>query len=417
MAQREDKMRNLILLGSVFALVGAGLSFYALLHHLELKSLGATSFGCNISDALSCDDVANSKFAEDPWGHPMGVYGIGYFLGLIALLVTSRVKPNLRQDTLQAYGALVIFGALVSLVLLGISHFVIGKICPTCVGIYAVTFVQLAVFFFSRDAVPGPWSVKSVSNGGWFAIAALAVSLVAFKAFAPPRTSPHLTLDNARTPEQVGLNKADEADAPVARAGVLGLLDSNPSPSVKIELTAYSGLGEDFHKGSPDAKVKIVEFADFQCPACGNAARALRTLHGEFGDKLLVVFKNFPLDSSCNQAVQTKMHQHACTAARIARCAGANGKFWPMHDRIFENQSSIDDTSLTAWAKEAGMSDAQIKECRESKDVLAKIQDDARQASEAGLQGTPTLFINGQKYNGQSDVESLRAIIQALLAS
>ncbi|RZA25438.1 MAG: hypothetical protein EOP10_06880 [Proteobacteria bacterium] len=415
MAQREDKLRNLILLGSIFALVGIGLSLYSLVHHIELKTLGSTTFACNISDTLSCDDIANSKYAEDPWGNPVGVYGIGYFLGLLALLVTARVKEHLRKDALQAYGVLVVIGVLVSITFGSISHFIIGKICPTCVGVYLVTLVQLAVLFFSREAIPGPMNVKSVTNGAWYSIIALALVIAGYSVFKP-RTSPHLKLDNARTAEEVGLKDEGAPPAQSKAVGPLALLDASPSPSVKIDLSAYSGLGEDFHKGSPDAKVKIVEFADFQCPACSHASKALKQVHAEFGDKILVVFKNFPLDSSCNSSVQTKMHAHACTAARLARCAGTAGKFWPMHDRLFENQSSIDETSLTAWAKELGLSDAQIKECKESKDVLAKIQDDARQASEAGLQGTPTLFINGQKYNGNVDVETMRSIIQALLA-
>ncbi len=415
MAQREDKLRNLILLGSIFALVGIGLSLYSLVHHIELKTLGATTFACNISDTLSCDDIANSKYAEDPWGNPVGVYGIGYFLGLLALLVTARVKENLRKDALQAYSVLVVIGVLVSITFGSISHFIIGKICPTCVGVYLVTLVQLAVLFFSREAIPGPMNVKSVSNGAWYSIIALALVIAGYSAFKP-RTSPHLKLDNPRTAEEVAYKGESAPSAQPKAVGPLALLDSSPSPSVKIDLSAYSGLGEDFHKGSADAKVKIVEFADFQCPACSHASKALKQVHAEFGDKILVVFKNFPLDSSCNTSVQTKMHAHACTAARLARCAGSVGKFWPMHDRLFENQSSIDETSLTAWAKELGLSDAQIKECKESKDVLAKIQDDARQASEAGLQGTPTLFINGQKYNGNVDVDTMRSIIQALLA-
>jgi protein-disulfide isomerase/uncharacterized membrane protein len=415
MAQREDKLRNLILLGSVFALVGIGLSLYSLVHHIELKTLGSTTFACNISDTLSCDDIANSKYSEDPWGNPVGVYGIGYFLGLLTLLVTARVKDNLRKDALQAYSTLVVIGVLVSITFGSISHFIIGKICPTCVGIYLVTFVQLAVLYFSREAIPGPLNVKSIGNGAWYSIVALALVITGYSIYKP-RTSHNLKLDNPRTAEELGLKGAETSAEKSPAVGPLAMLDSSPSPSVKVDLSAYSGLGEDFHKGSTDAKVKIVEFADFQCPACSHAAKAMKQIHAEFGDKILVVFKNFPLDSSCNSGVQTKMHAHACTAARLARCAGSTGKFWAMHDRLFENQSSIDETSLTAWAKELGLSDEQIKECRESKDVLAKIQDDARQASEAGLQGTPTLFINGQKYNGNPDVESLRTIIQALLA-
>lgn len=416
MNQRDEKLRNLILLGSIFALVGLGLSFYTLFHHIELKTLGHTNFSCNINETLSCDDIANSKFAEDPWGNPMGVYGIGYFLGLFALLIVARVKEELRKDALQAYGALVVIGVLVSLTLLGISEFIIGKICPTCVGIYLITFAQGAVLFFSRDAVPKPLSFKSTTNGAWYSIIALGIAIAGFQIFKP-RMPSNLTLDNPKSGQELEEVRKLIHEQSKSNPGPLASLDSAVSPSVKIDLTPYSGLGEDFHKGSPDAKVKIAEFVDFQCPACGTASKTMRQLHTEFGDKVLIVFKNFPLSSDCNTSVQTKMHAHACAAAKLARCAGANGKFWELHNQLFDNQTNINETSVIAWAKEyGGLNDVQIKECLVSKDVALKIQDDARQANEAGLQGTPTIFFNGQKYNGNADIDSLRAIIQALLA-
>jgi protein-disulfide isomerase/uncharacterized membrane protein len=417
MNQRDEKLRNLVLLGTIFALVGLGLSFYSLFHHLELKQLGHTSFSCNISDTFSCDDIANSKFAEDPWKNPMGVYGIGYFLGLVALLITARAKESLRKDALQAYAALVIIGVLTSITLFGISEFIIGKICPTCVGIYLITVVQAVILFLSRDAIPKPISFKSTTNGAWYAVIALAVAIAGYQ-IIKPRAPSNLTLDNPKAGEELeAIRDAIDAESK-SSTGPLALLSPDVSTSVTIDLNAYSGLGEDFHKGSPDAKVKIVEFVDFQCPACANASKAMRKIADEFGDKVLIVFKNFPLDSSCNTSVQTKMHVHACTAAKLARCAGANGKFWPMQNQLFDNQSNINETSMTAWAKEfGGLNDTQIKECLASKDVAAKIQDDARQASEAGLQGTPTIFINGKKFNGGADVDQLRAVIQALLES
>ncbi|MBC7659607.1 MAG: thioredoxin domain-containing protein [Chitinophagaceae bacterium] len=417
MNQRDDKLRNLVLLGSIFALVGLGLSFYSLFHHIELKAVGHTSFSCNINEALSCDDIANSKFAEDPWGNPMGVYGIGYFLGLLILLITSRVKETLQRDTLQAYSALVVIGALVSITLFCISEFIIGKICPTCVGIYLITFAQLAVWFFSREAIPRPWSISGITNGAWYSVVALLAAIAVYQG-VKPRAPSNMTLDNPKAGEELADLRKQIVDASKSAPGPLALLDAVVSPAVKIDLTAYSGLGEDFHRGSAEAKVKIVEFADYQCPACGNAAKTMRQIHQEFGDKVLIVFKNYPLDNSCNPSINTKMHQFACQAARYSRCAGANGKFWDMNEHMYENQKAIDATSLVAWVKTVGgLSDQQVKECDQSKDVLAKIQDDVKQANEAGLQGTPTLFFNGQKYNGNVDVESIRSIIQALLAS
>jgi protein-disulfide isomerase len=284
--------------------------------------------------------------------------------------------------------------------------------CPTCMAIYFVTIVQALILFFTREGVPGPWSIKSITNGGWYGITALAAVIALYQIFKPHPSN--LQLDNPKTLEEIAAVQQEAANKTL---GPLAMLDSNVSESVKIDTSAYSGMGEDYRVGSDDAKVKVVEFADFQCPACGHASSAIKQLHSEFGDRVLIVFKNYPLDNTCNQTMNVKMHQYACEAAFAARCAGSIGKFWDMYYKLFENQNSIDSTRLLAWQKEAGLSDQQIKECKTSKDILNKIQDDAKQASAAGLQGTPTIFVNGKKFNGQVEFESLRAVVQALLDS
>ena len=415
MEQREEKFKNLLLLGSILAVLGIGLSIYALLHHLELKHSGSTSFACNINDTLSCDDIANSKFAEDPWGNPMGVYGIGYFLGLFALLITARVKENLRQDALQAYSVMAVIGVIVSIALFGISEFVIGKICPTCVGIYAVTLMQAAVLFFTRDAIPKPWNMKSISNGGWYGIIALVATVAVYQVVKPVSTR-NFKADNPMSQEEVQKHM-EKLGASRGESPILASLDPTPSPSVKIDFTAYSGLGEDYRKGSDDAKVKIVEFADYQCPSCATASKVMKALHADMGDKVLIVFKNFPLDSTCNPTMQSKMHPFACEAAIMTRCAAQVGKFWELNERIFDNYRDIDSTRLVAWAKDVGLNDDQIKQCKASADIVKKIQDDVKQANEAGLTGTPTIFINGRKYNGAVDPETLKQVVEALLNS
>ncbi|HYX34647.1 MAG TPA: thioredoxin domain-containing protein [Oligoflexus sp.] len=411
MEHREEKFKNLLLLGSILAVLGIGLSIYSLMHHLELKQAGATNFACNINDTLSCDDIANSKYAEDPWANPMGVYGIGYFLGLFALLMTARVKANLRQDALQAYAVMVGIGVVTSIVLFGISEFIIGKICPTCIGIYAVTLMQGAVLFFSRDAIPKPWNIKSISNGGWYGIIALVATIAVYQVVKPASTR-NFKPDNPMTDAEV--KKHMEKLGANREAPILASLDPTPSPAIKIDFTAYSGLGEDYRKGSDDAKVKIVEFADYQCPACATASKAMKALAADLGDKVLIVFKNFPLDSTCNPSVQTKMHAFACEAAIMTRCAGQIGKFWEMNEKVYDNYRDIDSTRLIAWAKDVGLNDDQIKQCKASPDIVKKIQDDVKQANEAGLSGTPTIFINGRKYNGAVEPETMKQVVQAL---
>ncbi len=412
-ANRDEKLKTIVLLGSVLAVLGLGISLYSLYHHIELKYLGEGGFACNINDTLSCDSVANSKYSEDPWGNPLGVHGAGYFLGLLALLIVSRVKESMRDEALQAYAALVGIGVVVSLALAGISHFSIGKLCPTCMGIYAITFLQAAILFFSREALPRPFNLKQATNGAWYVVMALAVCVALFQMFKPSRTQ-NITLDVPKTREEIA-----DLQKQVASSGTLALasLDNKESPSVKIDYSAYSGLGEDYRKGSDEAKVKIVEYVDFQCPACASASRVLRQLSAEYGDRILVVFKNYPLDKTCNPGMQSAMHPFACQTAVLARCVGAYGRFWEFANKAFDNQQNIDATRIVAWAKELGLADEQISQCQNSKDIVAKIQDDIRQGNESGLTGTPTLFINGRRYNGPLDPNEMRRVIDALLAS
>lgn len=417
-SSRDEKFKNLIVLGTVFALLGLGISLYSLYHHIELKYFGEAGFMCNINDSLSCDDVANSRFSEDMWGNPLGIYGAGYFLGLIALLVVSRLKDALRSQALQTYGVLVAIGVLVSLTLGGISHFVIGKLCPSCIAVYVVTFAQAGILYFCREAIPRPLSFKQISNGSWYAVMALGVSIALFQLLKPAPTR-NLTLDVPKTGEELAAlrQKLAESGGLASGPSVLDSLSPQTAGGLKIDFSAYSGLGEDYRKGSDEAKVKIVEFADFQCPACATASKVMRQIANEFGDRVLIVFKSYPLDNVCNPGMQRAMHPFACEAAVLTRCAGTYGKFWPMHDKIFDNQSSIDSTRMTAWAKDLGLSNEQIEQCKASKDIVAKIQDDIRQANESGLTGTPTIFMNGRKYNGPLNFDELKSVIQALLES
>ena len=409
---REEKLKTLILLGTVLALLGLAVSTYSLYHHIELKYFGEGGFSCNINETLSCDDVARSRFSEDPWGNPLGVYGAGYFLGLGLLLIVGFFKEAFRRETLQAYTAMVITGVLVSLSLGALSHYSLGKLCPTCMVIYLITFFQALILWFTREALPRPFTLKEVTNGGWYGILALIVAIGIFQ-MAKPSTSHKLTLDIPKDSEQLEVLKKqiEAAQAP----GILAMLEKQPTDAFRIDASAYSGLGEDFRKGSDDAKVKIVEFADYQCPACGQASRVMRQMASEFGDKIQIVFKNYPLDNSCNPNLPRAMHAFACQAALLTRCAGTYGHFWELHNKFFDNQEKINETTVIAWSKDAGLTDAQIQQCLKSKDQLAKVQDDIKQGSATGLTGTPTIFFNGRKYNGPVDAEVIRRVIQALL--
>ena len=176
-------------------------------------------------------------------------------------------------------------------------------------------------------------------------------------------------------------------------------------------------MGEDYRKGNDNAKVVIQEFADFQCPACARVASIVNQISKEYQDSILVVFRNYPLDKACNSSITRELHQYACKAAVMARCAGTIGQFWQYHDKVFEQQDQMQsDTFLKKLGTSVGLSDDQINNCWSSKDILAKIKSDVTLANKIEVNSTPTLFINGKQYLGSKGVDSLRAEINKLLA-
>jgi protein-disulfide isomerase len=152
-------------------------------------------------------------------------------------------------------------------------------------------------------------------------------------------------------------------------------------------------------KGPDDAPVTIVEFSDFQCPACGQAFRDLHDVLATRTDVRLV-FRNFPLDSSCNEAVPRPLHPDACLAAMAAECARRQNRFWEYHDRLFANQHTLDRDSLFRYARELGLDIATFRTCLDDPATRSRITDDVRAGIAAGLESTPTLFINGRRIDG-----------------
>jgi len=152
-------------------------------------------------------------------------------------------------------------------------------------------------------------------------------------------------------------------------------------------------------KGNPNAPVTIVEFSDFQCPACAQARRDLHDLLERRTDVRLV-FRNFPLDSSCNEALPRAVHPEACMAAIAAECARRQNRFWEYHDRLFENQHTLDRESLFRYARDLGLDVPTFRTCLDDPEARSRVSDDVRAGIAAGIESTPTLFINGRRIDG-----------------
>ena len=164
---------------------------------------------------------------------------------------------------------------------------------------------------------------------------------------------------------------------------------------------------KDHIKGTPDAPIELVEFGDYQCPHCAAAYPILKAIERAYGKDLKFVFRHFPL---------SEIHQYAQAAAIAAEAAGQQGKFWQMHDIIFERQPELSVGSLLDFAEELGLNMMKLKKDMTDKTIVGKIEADFESGVRSGVNGTPSFFINGHKYNGVYDFDSLAAAIETLIS-
>jgi len=172
-------------------------------------------------------------------------------------------------------------------------------------------------------------------------------------------------------------------------------------------MSKQPGMTEDDHvRGGSDAVVTLIEYGDFQCPYCARAHAALGELQRQHGKRLRLVYRHLPLSS---------LHPLAQPLAEAAEAAGAQGKFWEMHDALFENQGMLDEDALPALAGAMGIDGGRFRDDFESGRYRDKVLAQAEEGRAMGASGTPSFFINGERYHGDSDHASLaQAIEQAL---
>jgi protein-disulfide isomerase len=161
----------------------------------------------------------------------------------------------------------------------------------------------------------------------------------------------------------------------------------------------------DHAQGPANAPVTLVEYGDYQCPSCGAAYPIVKALRRRLGDGLRFVFRNFPLE---------RVHPHAEDAAEAAEAAGAQGKFWEMHDFLFENQDELDLPSLMSYAREAQVDTERWALDMETRAFTARVKEDFLSGVRSGVNGTPTFFINGHRHDGPFDEDALLAALGRL---
>src|SRR2546423_14708391 len=147
---------------------------------------------------------------------------------------------------------------------------------------------------------------------------------------------------------------------------------------------------QDHAAGPDDAPVTLVEYGDYECPYCGMAHPIVKRAQRELGNRLRFVFRNFPLAES---------HPHARLAAQAAEAAATQGKFWEMHDMLFEHQDALEAEDLLGYAKSLALDTAKFARDLEAGTYAKRVRDDFRSGVRGGVNGTPTLFVNGKRFD------------------
>ncbi len=174
------------------------------------------------------------------------------------------------------------------------------------------------------------------------------------------------------------------------------------APEIMLKAPRFTVSGpDDLAKGDVKAPITIIEFSDFECPYCRRAQETLIKVQATYGDKVRMIFRHYPLP----------FHAKAPKASEAAQCAADQGKFWPMHDALFDEKNTLEVAELKTAAKTLGLDMALFDKCLDGDQHAARIQADSMEGKKLGVTGTPTFFINGVRLVGAQPFIKFKSII------
>ncbi len=179
-------------------------------------------------------------------------------------------------------------------------------------------------------------------------------------------------------------------------------LAAGPAPHKVLEDAIKLSTAGSPSKGPADARITLVEFSDFQCPYCSKAVTDIDATMKAFPKDVRLVYKQFPL---------TDIHNRAMMASQAAIAANNQGKFWPLHDKMFADNHNLTRENILKWARESGIEMKRFTADMESAETKKQIARDLAEGEQAGVEGTPTVFVNGKHYNGSLDPKAFGEIL------
>ncbi len=359
---------------------------------------------CTFSATFDCDKLNLSSWGKIG-GIPLTVFAIPVY-GALAVLAGyvarggARARAALTLMLLGSAGA-VAFGA----VLLWVMIFQEEVYCLFCLTMDVCAVGVLVLSYRARSRL-----AEGDSAFGAVVAVPTAVGLVLFGLLYFWFDNRSQSFEEAKMAEvSQGVDLATAAPAvQLAASGQAG------EKARKIDERNYfiPVSDSDASRGPKDARVTVVEFADFQCGYCKKLFYSLTPLKEKYKDEVRFVFKHFPMNTSCNDSIKNNRHRYACAAALASECARRQDRFWPMHDLMFKNQHKLKAADLRYYAKETGLDMPAFEQCMKDPSSLQQIKADIAMAADIEITGTPRTYINGRYLRGAVPTSTLEHVIE-----
>ncbi|HEY3122363.1 MAG TPA: thioredoxin domain-containing protein [Vicinamibacteria bacterium] len=438
-----------IVLAFLLLLGAAAASALLLLHHRGVqRATAAVNQVCGEDQAGGCETVNRSRFSEiGPL--PLAAIGLAFYLSLALLLfLASLAGPEARDAAAVAALLALLISLAVDLVLLGIQALAVRAFCRLCLLTYALAAAAVIVLIRARRDPALIRDVARVPDGRVLVAGALAGALaftaavvsadralvyrarsrqtpllgvssspmtpfVPAPSLASPRplaASPLAAVPSGSAPTLTDIQRYQE-EARVAQEQARRLQEILDDPK-KLEQHFAEKAAREFaeapvrsldvknvpYKGPAEAPIKVVEFSDFLCPFCREIAAAFAGFIPKSGDRIVLYYKNYPLDQACNASLKSTVHPGACNVALGAICAQEQGRFWPYHDRVFANPPKEPKvTDVVRIGAEAGLDAAALETCINAPRTRDRLTSEVAEGKNYGVNSTPTLFINGKR--------------------
>lgn len=394
------------------AIVAFGDAVYLTYHHHLVNILNPkTSSFCSLNDIVDCDSVAASNFST-LFGIPVSTYGVfayGFLLLFVASLFRRSDAGRPRRTGFAFAHCIVQVLAVFSLYEMGASFLVLQKICIMCTLLYVCVFLMVfaggracgasyrAIFVEATEHVFDPdgkdGSLRKLNHRriGRLAGTALLAALFAYTVDAGFRAYFMKALQSAPVETESRKDLWNRFQALPATT-----LNTGDAPCI----------------GDSQAPVSIVQFSDFECPACSMISIYLKQIATD--PRVRVCYKYLPLDQKCNDQVPRPFHIHACDAARYAYCAYRQDRFWQFHDALYasRDRAGFSPEVLEQLANSRGLDREALAACLRN-EAGAAVARDVEEANAMNLNYTPTIFLNGRKVSDVIEsLSDLQKIIQ-----